>query len=78
MLTKEEAAALGNRLDQVPCNDPEIADGLFLYVFKKEPPEQASRYESHMCACERCRIALEVYRYKRDVAELLGRDAQQS
>ena len=77
MLTKEEAAALGNRLDEVPCIDSEIADGLFLYVFKKEPPEQASRYESHRRACEHCRIALEVYRYKRDVAELLGRDANQ-
>jgi hypothetical protein len=57
MLTKEEAAALGHRLD---------------------PPEQAARYESHMRACEHCRIALEVYRYNRDVAELLGRDANQS
>lgn len=78
MLTNEEAVALGNRLDEVPCTDPKIADGLFTYVFKKEPPEQATRYESHMRACEHCRIALEVYRYKRDVAELLGRDANQS
>ena len=78
MLTKEEAAALGRRLDELPCTDPQIADGLFLYVFKKEPPEQAARYETHMHSCEHCRIALEVYRYKRDVAELLGRDAKQS
>jgi hypothetical protein len=57
---------------------PEMLDGLFLHVFKKEPPEQAARYESYMRAGAHCRIALEVYRYKRDVAGLVGRDAKQS
>jgi hypothetical protein len=78
MLTEEEARALGNRLDELRCTDPEIADGLFFYVLKREPRDQAARYESHMRACEHCRIALQAYRYKRDVAQLLGRDAKQS
>ena len=78
MLTKEEAAALGKRLDELRCTDAEIADGLFPYVFKREPADQAARYEAHMRGCEHFRIALHVYRYKRDVAELLSRDATQS
>jgi hypothetical protein len=71
MLTRREAEALDSRLDQLSCTDREFGDGLFVYVFKREPLDQAARYESHMRACERCRIALQVYRYKRDVAELL-------
>jgi hypothetical protein len=78
MLTQEEAEALGSRLDELPCTDPEMADGLFLYVLNGEPQDRAARYESHMRTCEHCRIALEVYRYKRDVAEMLGRDTNQS
>ena len=78
MLTEREAEALGSRLDELSCTDPEVGDGLFLYVFKREPSDQAGRYESHMRSCEYCRIALEVYRYKRDVAELLGKDTKQS
>jgi hypothetical protein len=78
MLTQEEATALGSRLDELPCMDPETGDGLFTWVFQREPPERTARYESHMRTCEHCRIALEVYRYKRDVAERLGGDAQES
>jgi hypothetical protein len=78
VLTQKEAEALGSRLDELPCTDPETGDGLFLYVFQREPPDRAARYESHIRTCEHCRIALEVYRYKRDVAEVLGRDAKPS
>jgi hypothetical protein len=78
MLTLAEAKALGRRLEDLECTDPQAADGLFHYVFKGEPSDQAPRYLSHMSSCEYFRIALEVYRYKRDVAELLGKDTQQS
>ena len=61
MLTQEEAAALGSRLDELPCTDPETGDGLFTWVFQREPPDRSARYESHMRTCEHCRIALEVY-----------------
>jgi len=43
-------------------------------LFKKEPSDQAARYESHMSECEHCRVALQAYGYKRDVAEPLGHD----
>ena len=78
MLTQREAEALGSRLNELSCTDPEVGNGLFLYVFKGEPSDQAGRYESHVRTCEYCRIALEVYRYKRDVAELLGKDEKPS
>lgn len=74
MVTREQAEVLGRRLAELECVDPEKGDGLFLYVFNKEPSDQASRYESHVHDCEHCRVALEVYRYKRHVAELLGKD----
>ncbi len=73
MLTRDEAEALGRRLDELSCTDPNSGDGLFTYVFKREPSDEQARYEVHIRACEYCRIALEVYRYKRDIAELLGR-----
>ena len=78
MLAPEEARALGRRLADVECTDPGIGDGLFTYVFNREPVDQAARYEIHMRDCEHCRVALQVYRYKRDVAELLGRDKKRS
>jgi hypothetical protein len=78
MLTPAEAKVLGARLENLVCADPQAADGLFHYVLKREPLDQAARYESHMRTCEHCRVALEVYRYKRDVAELLGKDEKQS
>jgi hypothetical protein len=78
MLTTAEAKALGRQLENLVCTDPQAGDGLFTYVFKKEPSDQAPRYLSHMRTCEYCRVALEVYRYKRDVAELLGGDTKQS
>ena len=74
MLTREEVEALGRRINELRCTDPEGGDGLFLHVLNKEPVEQAVRYESHMRNCEYCRIALQIYRYKRAVAELLGKD----
>lgn len=78
MLAPEEARALGRRLAELECTDQGIGDGLFTYVFKREPPDQAGRYEAHMRDCEYCRVALQVYRHKRDVAELLGHDKQRS
>ena len=67
---------LGQRLAELECADPAAGDGLFSHVLKNEPLDEAGRFESHMRSCEYCRIALEVYRYKRDVAQLLGRDHQ--
>ena len=78
MLALEEARALGRRLAELECTDPDAGDGLFSYVFMREPADQAGRYESHMRDCEYCRLALQAYRYKRDVAELLGRQGQHS
>lgn len=78
MLTIAEAKALGRQLENLVCTDPQAGDGLFTYVFKGEPSDLAPRYVSHMHTCEYCRIALEVYRYKRDVAQLLGRGTNQS
>ena len=78
MLTTAEAKALGKQLENLVCTDPQAGDGLFTYVFKGEPSDQASRYLSHMNTCEYCRIALEVYRYKREVAALLGKGTNQS
>ncbi len=75
MLTTEEAKALGRRLDEMERSNPAAGYGLFIFVFKKEPAEEAARYESHLREREFCRIALHVYRYKRDVAEALGREA---
>jgi len=72
MLAPEEAEALGRRLQELKCTDPAAGDGLFVYVFNREPSHQAARYESHMRDCEHCRVALQVYRYKRDVARLFG------
>jgi hypothetical protein len=78
MLTSAEAKALANRLENLECIDPQSADGLFHYVFKREPADQAPRYLSHMSTCEYCRVACEIYRYKREIAELLGKDGDQS
>jgi hypothetical protein len=76
MLTREEAEGLGRRLADLQCTDPAVGDGLFLHVFKSEPSTEAARFESHIGKCEYCRIAVQVYRYKRDVAQLLGRETQ--
>ena len=62
MLTREEAAALESRLEGLRCTAPEVGDGLFVYAFKREPSDQAARYDSHIRTCEHCRIALQVYR----------------
>jgi hypothetical protein len=74
MLFSAEARLLGERLDQLQCTNPEAGDGLFTYVLKGEPHDQSEYYESHLGQCEYCRVALEVYRYKRDVIKLLGRN----
>ena len=74
MVTKEEAETMGKRLEALQCVDPAQGDGLFLYVFMGEPTDQAIRYESHFRDCEYCRIALEIYRYKRGIARQLGSD----
>jgi hypothetical protein len=71
MLSSEDAEELEMRLEQLQCTDPEIGGGLFTYVFKREPIDEARRYMSHVETCEYCRLALELYRYKRHLAELL-------
>ena len=72
MLTVEEAERLGKQLDAVVCTNPNAADGLFLYVFKGEPQDQEGKYRAHLNDCDHCRIALQLYRYQRDVAKGLG------
>ena len=77
MLTQEDAQALSARLDELRCTDPAAGDGLFAYVFMREPSDQVARYESHMRRCEFCRLALKIYRYKRGVAELLSKGTKE-
>lgn len=73
MLTPEEAETLGRQLENLKCTDHSSGDGLFSYVFDGEPKDQAHHYEKHFLECEYCRVALELYRYKKDVAKLLGK-----
>jgi hypothetical protein len=74
MLTPTEAEALGRRLAGLKCSDPKSGDGLFTYVLRGEPQNDASRYDQHVSECEYCRLALEIYRYKKHAAQLLGKD----
>jgi hypothetical protein len=73
MLTAAEAELLGKRIETLACTNPVDADGLFLFVFNGEPQDQSARYNIHLSKCEHCRVALEIYRYQRDIARLLGR-----
>lgn len=73
MLNPDQAEALGRQLENLQCTDPNAGDGLFLFAFKGEPKEQAAKYEAHFPHCEYCRVALEAYRYQREVAKVLGR-----
>jgi hypothetical protein len=72
MLTQEEAEELGRKIDALRCTDPTAGDGLFAWVFKGEPEDQVRRFKTHLVECEFCRGALEIYRYKREIAKLLG------
>jgi hypothetical protein len=72
MLRLEQAENLGKQLDALTCTDPQAADGLFLYVFKGEPRDEEAKYETHLNDCDHCRVALQLYRYQRDVAKGLG------
>ena len=73
-LTRAKAESLGQRLAELKCTDPAAGEGLFVYVFKKEPADEAAHFDSHIRECEYCRTALQVYRYKRDVAQVVGRE----
>lgn len=70
MLSKEEAERLSDKLERIECVDVTKAQGLFLYVMKGEPADQADKYQNHISNCEYCRIALELFRYQRDAAAL--------
>ena len=72
MLTQDEEFSLDAKLQDLECIDPAAGDGLFVYVLLGEPAEQKSRYEPHLSVCEYCRVAKELYLYKRKVAVLLG------
>jgi hypothetical protein len=78
MLTVEQAENLGKQLEALTCTNPNAADGLFLYVFKGEPQDQGAKYTTHLNECEHCRIALQLYRYQRDVAKGLGQASNKS
>ena len=71
MLTTEQAEQLGKKLETLRCTEPEVASGLFLFVFREEPENEAAKYEAHLSKCEYCRVALEIHRYQRDIARLL-------
>jgi hypothetical protein len=73
MLTPKQAETLGKQLESLKCNDPESCVGLFTYVFSGEPKNDTRRFEKHLSKCEYCRVAFEVYRYKKDLAKLLGK-----
>jgi hypothetical protein len=71
MLSQEQADELSKRLEGLRCVDAVAASGLFTYTLKGEPEYQKCSYEKHILECEYCRIALEIYRYQRDVIHLL-------
>ncbi|HUK31953.1 MAG TPA: hypothetical protein VLV89_12620 [Candidatus Acidoferrum sp.] len=73
MLTSEQAEALDRQLKGLKCTDPKSGDGLFTFIFKGEPHDESDLYEKHLLECEYCRVASQIYRYKKDVAKLLGR-----
>jgi hypothetical protein len=75
MLTVEQAENLGRQLEALTCTNPNAADGLFLYVFKGEPQDQEAKYTAHLNECDHCRIALQLYRYQRDVAKGLSQSS---
>ena len=74
MLTLKQAEDLGKQLETLTCTDPEGADGLFLYVFRGEPEDSGTKYTTHLPDCAHCRVALELYRYQRDVAKGLSQE----
>jgi hypothetical protein len=71
MLNEQEVHKLSQRLDRLSCTNPKVGNGLFTFVMLGEPADQKPAYEKHMAECEYCRVALEVYRYKRDAAKLV-------
>jgi hypothetical protein len=46
-------------METLQCTGLSAGDGLFLFVFKGEPKEAATKYEPHLPHCEHCRVALE-------------------
>jgi len=73
MLTREQAEALSEDLKKLRCIDLTIGDGLFTFVFLGEQGSETDRYSAHLTRCEFCRVARELYRYKRDAATLVSR-----
>ena len=73
MLTREQAEALTEDLEKLRCVDPTVGDGLFTFVFLGEQGPETNRYSAHLTRCEFCRVARELYRYKRDVATLASK-----
>jgi hypothetical protein len=72
MLSQGQAEELGKRLEELHCVDASAANGLFTYVLKGEPGDQKHHYEKHVLECDYCRVALEIFRYQRDVIHLLN------
>ncbi len=76
MLTAEQAEQLGAQLESLRCTNPGASDGLFLFVLKGEPAAEAGKYAAHLSECEYCRITLQLHRYRRDVAKLVGHGSE--
>ena len=73
MLTQQEAEKLSQRMEGLSCTNPKASDGLFGFVFGVEQGERQPAYDWHLDECEYCRIALQVYRDKRDAAKLYNK-----
>src|SRR5215472_129290 len=71
MLSHQEAENLCERLKELSCTNRKACNGLFGFVLRGEPQDQKSAYNYHIAECEYCRVALQLYRYKRDAARLV-------
>lgn len=76
MLSPEQIEALASRIEKLSCIDPASGDGLFSFVFLGENGPEAEHFDAHVKECEYCRNAREIYRYKRDVAKLMGKQTR--
>jgi hypothetical protein len=73
MLSANEANELSKRIECLACTDLSAGSGLFTFVLTGEPEQRAAAYRQHIAQCEYCKLAVDLYRYKRDAIRLLGK-----